>query len=104
MIKSLLSAAVAVGLIAGIAAPAFAHHDDWHDGDRHEHEWREREWHEHERRDRDWHDHEWREHHPYYTAPPMIEAPPAAYYAPPPIFAPAPIGGGINIIVPVHIR
>lgn len=94
MMKSLLSAAIAVGLVAGIAAPAFADPHDWH----------EREWHEHERRDRDWHDHEWRRHHPYYTSPPVIEAPPAAYYAPPPVFAPAPIGGGINIVVPLHIR
>lgn len=95
MMKSLLSAAIAAGLVVGIAAPAFADHD---------HDWREREWHEHERRDRDWHDRDWRIHHPYYTAPPVIEAPPAAYYAPPPVFAPAPIGAGINIVVPVHIR
>lgn len=94
MMKSLLSAAVAVGLVAGIAAPAFADPHDRHD----------RDWHERDARDRAWHDRDWRIHHPYYTAPPIVEAPPAAYYAPPPVFAPAPIGAGINIVVPVHIR
>lgn len=94
MMKTLLSAALAVTVIAGIAAPAFADPHDWH----------EREWHEHERRDRDWHDHEWRIHHPYYAAPPVVMAPPQAYYASPPVIAPEPIAPGINIILPIHIR
>ena len=95
MIKTLLSAAIAVTLVAGAAAPAFA---DPHD-------WREREWHERERRDRAWHDREWRIHHPYYAAPPVVVAPPPqAYYAPPPVVAPAPIAPSINIVVPLHIH
>jgi len=93
MIKTLLSAACVMAVVAGAAAPAFA--DDWH----------ERQWHEREMRDREWHDRDWRIHHPYYAAPPVVmEPPPQAYYAPPPLVAPAPIAPGINIVLPIRIR
>jgi hypothetical protein len=95
MIKTLLSATLAVALSAGIAAPVFA--DD--------HGWREREWHEHEWRDREWHDRDWRIHHPYYAAPPVVVGPPPqAVYAPPVIVAPPPVAPGINIVLPIRIH
>lgn len=97
MIKSLLSAAVAVGLVGGIAAPAFADHD-WRD-DHHEHEWREHEWHE-----REWREREWREHHPYYAPPVVVSPPPAVVYAPPPVVYAQPVSPGISVILPIHIR
>lgn len=90
MIKSLLSAAIAVGLMGGIAAPAFA---DWHD-DHHDHEWREHEWRERE----------WREHHPYYAPPVVVSPAPQVVYAPPPVVYAPPVSPGISVILPIHIR
>ena len=97
MIKSLLSALVAVGLIGGISAPAFADHDEWRE-DHHEHEWREHE------RDREWREREWREHHPYYAPPVVVAPPPPAVYAPPPVVYAQPVSPGLSVIIPVHIR
>lgn len=99
MIKSLLCAAVALGLAGGIAAPAFADHDEWHDrGD-----WREHEWREHER-EREWREREWREHHPYYAPPVVVSPPPPVVYAPPPVVYAQPVSPGISVILPIHIR
>jgi hypothetical protein len=102
MIKSLLSAAVAIGLMGGLASPAFADHDHdwWHDrGDWHEHEWREHEW-----REREWREHEWREHHPYYAPPVVVSPPPPVIYEPPPVVYAQPVSPGISVILPIHIR
>ncbi|HMA51977.1 MAG TPA: hypothetical protein VKP60_19600 [Magnetospirillaceae bacterium] len=94
MIKSLLSAVIAAGLVGGIAAPAFA---DWHD-DHHDHEWREHD------RDREWREREWREHHPYYAPPVVVSPAPSVVYAPPPVVYSQPVSPGLSIILPIHIR
>jgi len=100
MIKTLLSATLAVVIAAGAVAPAFADDDGWR-----RHEWREHEWREHEWRDREWHDREWREHHPYYAAPPVVVSPPpAVVYYPPPVYAPAPVAPGLSIVLPIRIH
>ena len=98
MIRSLLCAAVAVGLLGGIAAPAFADHDEWREHERHEDEWREHE------REREWREHEWREHHPYYAPPVVVSPAPPVVYAPPPVVYSQPVSPGFSVILPIHIR
>lgn len=103
MMRSLVVAVGAAGLLAGVGAlPARADDDGWRGRGWREHEWREHEWREHERR-------EWCEYHPYrcgyppggvyYAPPPVVIAP--APPPPPVVYAPAP---SLDIVVPIHIR
>ena len=68
MKSKILQAALVAVTVFGVAAPAFADRDDWHDHGR-----------------RAWREHEWRERHRgVIYRPGYVYAPPAVVYAPPP--------------------
>jgi hypothetical protein len=93
-----LTIAGAFAIIAGIAAPAPAHADDWR------RDWRQKEWRHHHHR-------HWRGPPAYvygpprvvYAPPPVYYAPPPVYYAPPPrvVYAPAP-AASLNFVFPIR--
>jgi len=68
--RSVLLAAVGVGLLVGASAPAFADRDGWHGG------WHGG-WHEHYVRGPEW---GYRYARPYYWGPRVYYAPPPVYY------------------------
>jgi hypothetical protein len=83
----ILALVLAVSASVAFTQAARADDRDRHDRDRHEREWRAHEVHDH-----------------YYGAPPVVYgAPPAVVYAPPPVVVGVP-SGGINVVVPLHIR
>ncbi len=98
--KRIAAAALAAGLMAAVAAPAFA--DEWH-------EHRDRAWHH-------WHRGWYGPHYvyepyyyaPYYAPPPVVYAPPppppAYYYSPPPVVYAPPVSPSLNVIGPLHFR